>query len=444
MPAPAKPASVGRAGPAGASGLAGEAPQKLFLVGAELPGTDHAVLTSQLDELTELARTAGGEVVGTEIQRRTTPDPATFYGKGKVEEWKALRGDLQYDMVVSNDELSPRQQRNLEKALDAGVVDRTELILDIFAQHARTREGRIQVEVAQLHHMLPRLVGGRDMSRLGGGIGTRGPGEQKLEIDRRRIRTRLRDLEKELGQVRKQRALHRARRARSTQRTVALVGYTNAGKSSLLNALTQGGVVAEDKLFATLDPTTRAMSLPQGGSCLLTDTVGFIQKLPTELVAAFRATLEEVVEADVLLHVLDISHPAAAQQLATVHSVLNDLEAMGKPAILAANKTDLLDPAVMEEALAALDVAPYLEVVPVSALRGTGLDRLRPAIADVLAEGMHEVDALLPYSEQALLAALHRDGVVHSERYEEGGVRVRASVPPALAARVLLHAAARG
>jgi GTP-binding protein HflX len=410
--------------------------EKVFLVAAELPGTDHEELASQLDEMTELARTAGAEVVGSEIQRRAQPDPATFYGKGKVAEWKSLRDDLQYDVVVSNDQLSPRQQRNLEKALDSGVVDRTELILDIFAQHARTREGRIQVEVAQLNHMLPRLVGGRDMSRLGGGIGTRGPGEQKLEIDRRRIRTRLRDLEKELGLVRKQRALHRARRARGTQRTVALVGYTNAGKSSLLNVLTEGGVLAEDKLFATLDPTTRAMSLPLGGSALLIDTVGFIQKLPTELVASFRATLEEVVEADLLLHVLDISHPAAAQQLTTVHSVLNDLEALGKPAVLAVNKVDLLPPAEVTSRLAALDVAPYLEVVPVSALRGDGLDLLRQAVSDVIAEGMRAIDALLPYSQQELVAALHRDGVVESERYEERGVHVRGSAPPALAARI--------
>jgi GTPase len=415
--------------------------EKVFLVAAELPGTDHASLASQLDEMAELARTAGAEVVGSEIQRREQPEPALFYGTGKVAEWKALRGDLKFDVVVSNDELSPRQQRNLEKALDTGVVDRTELILDIFAQHARTREGRIQVEVAQLRHMLPRLVGGRDLSRLGGGIGTRGPGEQKLEIDRRRIRTRLRDLEKELQQVRKQRALHRSRRARGAQRTVALAGYTNAGKSSLLNALTEGGVVAEDKLFATLDPTTRAMGLPGGGSCLLIDTVGFIQKLPTELVAAFRATLEEVVEADMLLHVLDMSHPAAAQQLATVHSVLDDLEAMGRPMLLAANKVDLLAPEEVEARLGSLDVAPYLEVVPVSALRGDGLERLRQAVSDVIAEGMRTVDALVPYTSQELVAAMHREGVIESERYEEGGVHVRGSAPPALAARIAAAAA---
>jgi GTP-binding protein HflX len=422
--AAAQPAGVDTAG------------EKVFLVAAELPGTDHTELSSQLDELTELARTAGAEVVGSEIQRREHPDPALFYGKGKVAEWKSLRSDLQFDVVVSNDELSPRQQRNLEKAFDTGVLDRTELILDIFAQHARSREGRIQVEVAQLRHMLPRLVGGRDLSRLGGGIGTRGPGEQKLEIDRRRIRTRLRDLEKELEQVRKQRALHRARRVRGTQRTVALVGYTNAGKSSLLNALTEGGAVAEDKLFATLDPTTRAMSLPSGGSALLIDTVGFIQKLPTELVAAFRATLEEVVEADLLVHVLDISHPAAAQQLTTVHSVLRDLEALGKPAVLAANKCDLLAAEEVERRLASLDVGPYLEVAPVSALRGDGLDRLRRALSDVIAEGMRPVDAVLPYAQQELVAALHRDGVVESEQYQPDGVHLRGSAPPALAARI--------
>jgi GTP-binding protein HflX len=420
------------------------AAEKVFLVAAELPGTDHAQLGSRLDELAELARTAGAEVVGTEIQRRETPDPALYFGKGKVAEWKALRADLQFDVLVSNDELSPRQQRNLEKELDAGVLDRTELILDIFAQHARTREGRIQVEVAQLRHMLPRLVGSRDLSRLGGGIGTRGPGEQKLEIDRRRIRTRLRDLERDLVQVRKQRALHRARRARSPQRTVALVGYTNSGKSSLLNALTSGGVVAEDKLFATLDPTTRAMALPQGGSCLLTDTVGFIQKLPTDLVAAFRATLEEVVEADLLLHVVDLSHPAAAQQVTTVHGVLDDLEAFAKPAILAANKIDVLSAAEVATRLHGLDVGAYLRVVPVSAVHGDGLDELREAIARVLAESLQPLDVVLPYSAQDLLAALHRDGVVESERFEADGVHVRGSAPPALAARIAAVAGPSG
>jgi GTPase len=223
---------------------------------------------------------------------------------------------------------------------------------------------------------------------------------------------------------------------------VALVGYTNAGKSSLLNALTEGGVVAEDKLFATLDPTTRAMTLPLGGSCLLIDTVGFIQKLPTELVAAFRATLEEVVEADLLLHVLDISHPAAAQQLATVHSVLNDLESFDKPAVLAANKVDLLPATDVASRLASLDVAPYLEVVPVSALRGDGLDLLRQAVSDVIAEGMRSIDVVLPYSQQELVAALHREGVVEMERYEERGVHLRGSAPPALAARITAAALA--
>ena len=438
MRAPAQPAAVGRPEAGARTG------QRVLLVAAELPGTTRGELHQQLEELTELARTAGAEVVGSDVQRRVTPDAALYYGKGKVAEWKSLRTDLQWDIVVSNDQLSPRQQRNLEKELDAGVVDRTELILDIFAQHARTREGRIQVEVAQLRHTLPRLVGGRDLSRLGGGIGTRGPGEQKLEQDRRRIRERLRDLEKDLAQVRKQRALHRARRARGAQRTAALVGYTNAGKSSLLNALTRGGVVAEDKLFATLDPTTRVLQLAQGASCLLTDTVGFIQKLPTELVAAFRATLEEVVEADLLVHVLDLSHPAAAQQLTTVHGVLDDLEAFAKPAILAANKLDLLAPGDAESLLAGLDVTPYQEVVPVSALRGNGLEELRSAIAQVLAEStMVPIDAVLPYSAQDLIAALHRDGAVESERFAADGIHVRGSAPPALAARIAALAPGR-
>ncbi|HEY8642977.1 MAG TPA: GTPase HflX, partial [Candidatus Dormibacteraeota bacterium] len=286
--------------------------ERAYLIGVVLPGTPPAAVEEQMRELEELLLTAGAEVVASDVQRRDAVEPGLFVGKGKVEEIRDRREELRYDLVVCNDDLSPRQQRNLERDLKIKVVDRTELILDIFAQHARTREGRLQVESAQLHHLLPRLIGAYDYHRQGGGIGTRGgPGEQQIEVERRRIRKRLKDLEHELEDVRRQREQQRAARRGSELVTVAIVGYTNAGKSTLLNTLTRAGVRAENKLFATLDPTTRRLRLESGREMLLTDTVGFIQKLPTDLVASFRATLEEVTHADIVLHVLDASAPAA-------------------------------------------------------------------------------------------------------------------------------------
>jgi len=291
-----------------------------------------------MTELADLTRTAGAEVVGTDIQRRSGVDPAHFIGMGKVDELREMRVEGGFDVVICNDDLSPRQQRNLERELKVRVLDRTEVILDIFAQHARTHEGRLQVEAARLHHMLPRLIGSyaydRQVGGRRGGVGARGgAGEQQIEVERRRIRKRMRDLEREIEQVRSQRHQQRTGRRSAELETAAIVGYTNAGKSTLLNALTGAHVQAEQRVFATLDPTTRRLNLPTGREVLLTDTVGFIQKLPTDLVAAFRATLEEVTEADLIIQVLDVSSSTVLDQAATVEKVLGDLGAADKPRV---------------------------------------------------------------------------------------------------------------
>ncbi len=311
----------------------------------ELKGRGNSRWTSQssLEELAQLALTAGANVVGRSVQRLQRPTPAYYVGRGKVEELASLRHRLGYGTIIFDDELSPSQQRNLEDALQIKVLDRTALILDIFAQHARTREGALQVELAQHEYLLPRLAGQwTHLERLEGAIGTRGPGETQLETDRRLIRRRIQRLKRQLEEVRQQRALYRRRRARQGVSVISLVGYTNAGKSTLMRALSGADVLVEDKLFATLDPVTRRISLPQGGAFLLTDTVGFIQKLPTQLVAAFRATLEELSEASLLLHVVDITHPDAAEQAQTVEDTLADLGLADKPSITVFNKADLI------------------------------------------------------------------------------------------------------
>jgi GTP-binding protein HflX len=298
---------------------------------------------SSVEELAQLAATAGAKVVGRSVQRRERPTAAHYIGRGKVRELAAQRHDLDYSTVIFDDELSPSQQRNLEEALKVKILDRTALILDIFAQHAHTREGALQVELAQHEYLLPRLAGQwAHLERLEGAIGTRGPGETQLETDRRLIRNKIARLKRELEQVRKHRALYRRRRARQGVPVVSLVGYTNAGKSTLMRALSGADVLVEDKLFATLDPVTRRVALPHGGAFLLTDTVGFIQKLPTQLVAAFRATLEELAEADLLLHVVDITHPDAAEQAQTVEETLRELGLADRPRVTVLNKTDLL------------------------------------------------------------------------------------------------------
>ena len=352
-------------------------------VGSKASSQDWS-LTDSLQELAHLAQTAGARVVATLTQKLDTPSPTHYIGKGKVEELVALKAQTEYDTVIFDDELSPRQQRNLEEALGVRVIDRSALILDIFAQKARTHEGKLQVELAQHQYLLPRLVGQwRHLERLGGGIGTRGPGEAQLETDRRLIYRRISSLQQRIESVRTQRALYRRRRKETGASVVALVGYTNAGKSTLFNTLSRAAVDAEDKLFSTLDPVTRRLALPGGQQCLMTDTVGFIHKLPPSIIAAFRATLEELDEADLLLHVVDITHRNASHQVSTVEGILKELKVDDKPRITVFNKLDL---ALENEAeLSSFTAIPALKeglvlpddvVVLVSAARRWGIDRL--------------------------------------------------------------------
>jgi GTP-binding protein HflX len=404
-------------------------PERVYLVGVLHAGVRPEALDQQMRELAELTRTAGGEVVGSDVQRRDEIEPALYVGRGKIAEIRERHGELGYELVICNEDLSPRQQRNLEKELGVRVIDRTDLILDIFAQHAHTREGRLQVEVARLHHWLPRLIGAYTYSRQVGGIGTRGgPGEQQIEIERRRVRRRLRDLDRELEQVRAQREQQRESRRRAQLATVAIVGYTNAGKSTLLNTLTQAGVLAENQLFATLDPTTRRWRLPSGREVLLTDTVGFIQKLPTDLVASFRATLEEVTSADVVLQVVDATDPAAEAQARTVDSVLDDLGAGAAPRVVALNKADGLGPAGRRRALRAFHER-YASVVAISALRRQGVEELGAALGKVMQRDMVDMELLVPYGRESVLVELRREGVVEETSYTDRGTLARARAP---------------
>jgi len=382
-----------------------------------------AEVEALLDELQSLTETAGATVHARLVQVKDNPDPATYLGSGKVQELKNLIEHLGCNIAICDDELSPSQLRNLEKALDVKVADRTQVILDIFAQRATSAEGKLQVESAQLAYMMPRLRGmGVEMSNPGAGIRTRGPGETKLEYDRRRLKTRMAELREQIDELAKHRRLQRADRLSRGVPTVALVGYTNAGKSSLLNALTEGGAIAENKLFATLDPTARELLLPDNRRVMLVDTVGFVRKLPHQLVTAFRATLEEVKFADVLVHVVDISHHEAEEQAQTVERVLAELDAGDKPVVLALNKVDKV------EGKPSLGVRGT--VVPVSAVLGTNLPQLVNAIGEAFVERPLRYSFNIPFNKGELLALLHQKGDVHSVNYTELGTEIVVDILP--------------
>jgi GTP-binding protein HflX len=418
--------------------------ERAFLVGVTISGNDALMrIEDSLAELELLADTAGLHVVGEATQRLTKPNSKTFIGAGKVEEIQSLIDETQAQIVLFDDELNPRHQRELEKLFgeEVRVLDRTALILDIFAQHASTHEGALQVELAQYEYRLPRLTrawthlarqagggGGRSGS---GGVGLRGPGETQLEVDRRDIRRRIDVLKIELEKVRAHRGRHRARRKRARIPVVAVVGYTNAGKSTLLNTLTDAKVYAADQLFATLDPTTRRVQLPGGTLALFTDTVGFIQKLPTTLVAAFRATLEEVAEAELLLHVIDITHPNAQEQSEAVMETLSEIDADHIPVLTVLNKIDRMDEpeTVIETAMADPDM------VAVSALKNEGIEDLLHAVHRKLYESFVPLKVQLPFQEGALIALFHEQGQVETVEHTRYGVKIDGRVPERLVAR---------
>jgi len=383
-----------------------------------------------LSELRTLAESAGAKVVGEILQRRDRPDPATLVGGGKLEEIAGAAASVDADVLLFDHDLSPSQQRNIERVIQRRVIDRTQLILDIFARHARTREGQLQVEVAQLHYMMPRLAGrGVEMSQLGGGIGTRGPGETQLETDRRKIARRVRHLEQQLENVRRIRTQQRQRRESVPIATVALVGYTNAGKSTLFNALTRAGVLSSSKMFATLDPTIRAVDLPSKRRVLLSDTVGFIRNLPHTLVSAFRATLEEVQKASLILHVSDASSRLSAEQDAQVEIVLKELEAEKKPRLRVMNKVDLLDEEVAQGLIADAKQSSS-RTIYVSAVEGTGLNELRERIDKMIEEDqVSRVHLRIPQSEGKLLALLEARARIYSREYKDGAVEIEAEAP---------------
>ena len=401
--------------------------ERVFLVGADLKSMPTWELGDSMEELGRLATTAGAEVIGSGHQRLDKPNSATFIGKGKAEEFAKHCHADEIDTVIFDDELSPAQSRNLEAIFDVKVLDRTALILDIFAQRARTREGKLQIELAQLQHLLPRLTRfWTHLSRQKGGIGMRGDGESQLEVDRRRILERIHRLSEELGTVRKQRDTQRRGRRRMQWPIASLVGYTNAGKSTLFNALTSGEVLAEDKLFATLDPTVRRLQLPTNQNVLLSDTVGFIRKLPHSLVESFKATLEEVVEADLLLHVVDVSHPQAYEQIETVNQVLKDIGAGDKPTLMVFNKMDQLENGMIPEPFS----TEFPERVGISAKTGEGFEDLMAELGTRLRPIREEIQVLNPYSRTELCARLHETAQVLEERFEDEGTYIRALVPP--------------
>lgn len=387
-------------------------PEKAVLIAVDTGDYDCEI---SLDELEELALTAGAEVIGRMWQKKEKPDPGTYLGTGRLEELSEFCENNEAELVIADSELSPAQLRSIEKATKVRVIDRTTLILDIFADRARSNEGKLQVELAQLRYSLPRLTGqGTKLSRLGGGIGTRGPGETKLETDKRHIRRRIKSLEDSLEALEKRRGLARARREKDGVETVVIVGYTNAGKSTLMNTLTDAGVLAQDKLFATLDPTSRALTLPDGRKVMLIDTVGFIRRLPHHLVEAFKSTLEEAACAKVILNVSDASDPECPEHIRVTNELLDELGCSGKPIIPVYNKCDLLPEGA--------SLFFESDAVAISAIDGRGLDKLLAAIQKALPPTRARAKMLIPYSDGSAASALRKDSVIISEEYRENGL----------------------
>ena len=401
--------------------------ERAILIGMEWGRNDSLwTVDDSLEELKQLADTAGATVIKKFIQKRPKPDPAFFIGRGKVQELALYAQQENIDLCIFDDELSPAQQRNIESVMGIRILDRTALILDIFAQRARTNEGKLQVELAQLQYTLPRIMGkGLMLSRLGGGIGTRGPGETKLEVDRRRIRDRIAFIKEQIEKVKAVRSLHRSKRKKNNVFEVSLVGYTNAGKSTLLNTLTNSDIYAKDQLFATLDPTTRQLTLPNKQEIIITDTVGFIQRLPHQLIAAFRSTLEVVTEADLLVHVIDVSHELYKEQAAAVHEVLKEIGAETKPVITVYNKIDKLPP----DSKLADRLALEEDTVCISAAKKLNLETLQQMIESHLKSKAVEVTLCIPYAEAAKAAQLHETANVLEQEYTENGAVMKVILP---------------
>lgn len=403
-------------------------PRRVFLIGIELKSDPAWEIRDSLDELAQLSHTAGGQVVGRGTQKLECTIAATYIGTGKAEEYAAFCGEQEVDTVIFDDELTPAQTRNLSRIFNCKILDRTALILDIFAQRARTREGKMQVELARLQHLLPRLTRmWSHLSRQKGGIGLRGgEGESQLEADRRKIQDRIAKIKTDLDVVRQQRALQRNARKRNNWPLASIVGYTNAGKSTLLNTLTGAGVLAKDILFATLDPTTRRLHLPTNQDVLLSDTVGFIRKLPHGLVEAFKATLEEVVEADLLLHVVDTSHPQACDQIEAVNTVLDEIGARAKPIIMVFNKTDRIE----ESGTLARFMEMHPHGVPVSAVTGDGIPALLSELGTQLRPVRDYLELEVPHDRSSVIARLHEVGQVIERNYKGRIARFKARIPP--------------
>ena len=403
--------------------------ERVILVGVQLDDDEDA--ESSLEELKELAKTAGAETVGKVIQPRESFHPATYIGKGKLEEVRELIVKLDATGIICDDELSPAQLKNLEDELNTKVMDRTMVILDIFAAHATTSEGKIQVEMAQLKYRMTRLAGlGTTLSRLGGGIGTRGPGEKKIETDRRIIRDRVTKLSRQLKEVESHREVTRQQRSEDSVMTAAIVGYTNAGKSTLLNHLTNADVLSQDKLFATLDPTTRMLKLTNGEKILLTDTVGFIRKLPHNLIEAFKSTLEEAKYADIIIHVVDCSNPDMDRHIATVYETLQQLEVKDKTVITLFNKCDKLTEVPVLKDLK----AKY--TINISAYRGDGLDKLDEVLQEIIKESRIYIERCFAYKEAGKIQLIRQHGQLQKEEYTENGIEVQAYVPKSIYGRL--------